>query len=136
MRNMRLELTIFVEPQGKASAKTVTKNGRTWSYTPQNTIQLEARIREAIMKQRKHFIRDVPLKLEATFYFLKAKSAPKSRLLPITRPDLDNCTKLLTDSLELYLFDNDSQITSCTVRKRYNAIPKIHFIIEEDKEDK
>jgi len=38
---MRLELTILVDPKGKARPRTVSKAGRTWTYTPKATTDLE-----------------------------------------------------------------------------------------------
>ena len=130
-----LELVIMVEPKGKARPRTVTKGGRTWTYTPPASAHLESLIREAVLKEKKYFEKGIPLKLDITFYLARPKSIPKKRLFPITKPDVSNLLKCFEDAVEKYLFANDSQLTTISMRKRYDTIPKIHLVIEEDSPD-
>lgn len=130
---MRLELTIYVEPKGKARPRVVSKGGKTWAYTPRGTSHLESLIRESILKESKYFDKGIPLKITATFYREKPKSTAKKISLPVTKPDLGNYFALLADSLEKYLYHNDSQITSALLQKRWGAPPRIHLVVEEDK---
>lgn len=132
---MRIEKTIYVEPTPKARARTiVTKGGKYHSYTPQKTAHAEALIREAVIGSG-FFDAGVPLRLEATFYRPKPKSTPKRVELPVTRPDWDNYGKLLTDALQKFIYENDSQITTALIRKRFGSPPRIVLIIEEDIEE-
>jgi len=135
-----LEATIYMEPVGKARARTVrTKGGKVMSFTPDKTAAAENLIRDKIMGLGIKFPSGVPIRMTATFF----RSRPKSRkkdLLPTTRPDLDNYVKLLTDAMEKFAYDNDSQITTLIVKKRFvdskkrfaDSTPRIHVIIEED----
>ena len=60
-----------------------------------------------------------PVALSATFYIPRPKSAPKSVIVPITRPDLDKCLRGLLDSLSNVLFRDDSQVFRVLCEKRY-----------------
>lgn len=129
---MKIEKTIMVEPVGKARARTFkTKGGEYHSYTPKKTAHSEAMIREAVIGLG-YFEAGTPIRLEATFYRVKPKSAPKRVILPSTKPDIDNYFKLLTDALEKFIYSNDSQITTAIIKKRFGSPPKIVLKLEED----
>jgi hypothetical protein len=56
---------------------------------------------------------------------LKPDSAKKQkRVHVITRPDIDNCYKSIADSLNNYLYQDDSQIVEAHIYKRYTTDPK------------
>lgn len=124
-----MKVIILVNPLGKARSRTVSKGGKTWMYTPARTTQLENAIRDKVIELREYFDKGVPLKLEATFYLEKPSTVPKKRILPVVRPDLDNLTKLLTDSLEKFVYKDDAQIVDCYTRKRYGSPPRIELCI-------
>ena len=79
-----------------------------------------------------HFVGDVPLRIEATFYRERPKHLPKRITMPVTRPDYDNYAKLLTDALEKYIYKNDSQICTALIKKRFGDPPRIELTIEVD----
>jgi len=127
-----MKITIMVEPQGKARPRMrITKSGKATVYTPSKTVHTEAMIRERMIREGK-FDRGVPLYLEATFYRERPKSLAKGITMPISRPDLDNYWKLLTDALEKFSYYNDSQITTTLVKKRFGSPPRIELILEVD----
>ena len=134
-----LEVTIYMEPVGKARARTVrTKGGKVMSFTPDKTAAAENMIRDKIMGLGVKIPSGVPIRLTATFYRSRPKSCKKLEL-PVSRPDLDNYVKLLTDAMEKFAYDNDSQITSLNVKKRYvnpdfpgPASPCIQLLLEPD----
>jgi len=130
----RIELTLPVVPRGKSRPRFTVRGGKAITYTDSKTLSLEAEIRTLILKQVGDFKfpGDVPLKLEATFYLPRPKSAPSKRLHPTGKPDGDNLIKALTDSCEHYLYERDSQLTSVTYRKRYGDPPRIEFSLEPE----
>lgn len=131
---MKIEKTIMVEPVGKARARTVmTKGGGFHSYTPKKTVHSEAMIREAVIGLG-YFEAGTPIRLEATFYRVKPKSTPKRVMLPATKPDLSNYLKTLEDALEKFIYNNDSQITTAIIKKRFGSPPRIEVKMEEDSE--
>jgi len=60
-----------------------------------------------------------PVALTATFYLPRPKSAPKSVIVPTTRPDLDKALRSVLDSLSNVLFRDDSQVYRVLCEKRY-----------------
>ena len=122
-----MKTTIYVEPVGKARPRVV---GGGVAYTPQKTAGSEALIRISIRDQQEYFDRAVPLRLVATFYRERPKSLKKNVVFPVSRPDLDNYLKLLTDALEKYIYHNDSQIVTAVVHKRFGTPPRIELELE------
>lgn len=132
---MKIETTIYVEPVAKARARAmISKGGKRYSYTPQKTAHAEAMIRDKLLELGEGFADKTPIRLEATFYRVKPKSMPKRVKLPVSRPDLDNYFKLLIDSLEKFVYANDSQITTALIKKRFGSPPRIMLKLEEDNE--
>ena len=126
-----MKITILASPKGKSRPRTVSKGGRTWTYTPSSTTHLENLIRDKVAECAEYFDADVPIKLEATFYLEKPKSVSKKRIYPAVRPDFDNLAKLLTDSLEKFVYKNDAQIVDCYIKKRYGFPPRIEVSVEK-----
>jgi Holliday junction resolvase RusA-like endonuclease len=60
-----------------------------------------------------------PLDLKVDFFRRRPKSLSKKKLWPLSRPDLSNYLKLVEDALNGLLWDDDSQIVSCVLRKVY-----------------
>ncbi len=66
----------------------------------------------------------------------KATSAIKRRqmengvILPKSKPDFDNLAYLITNALKNIVYQDDSLVTDCTIRKRYSIKPRtiIHII--------
>lgn len=136
---MKIKATIIVEPIGKARPRhRQLDNGRIIDYIPEPTRKAEwviqTMIRRVVMAKGK-FPPDVPVKMEATFYRLRPKHLPKRVAMPISRPDLDNYYKLLADSLEKFVYQNDSQITTAIIKKRFGDPPRIELLLEEDSDE-
>jgi len=126
-----MDMTILLEPMPKGRPRISTSGDRLVVYTPHGTAGAEHSIRVAVMSQEERFTSGA-LKLDATFYRVRPKSLPKKQTLPVTRPDLDNYLKLLTDALNKYLFTDDAQITTVVARKRFGDPPRIEFSIEPE----
>ncbi len=132
---MKIETTILVEPTPKARPRFgITKTGKRYTYSTQKTAHSEAMIRESVMRLGKYFPAGTPVRLEATFYRNRPKSLAKRVKLPVSRPDWDNYAKLLMDSLEKFVYANDSQITTALIKKRFGSPPRIELKLEEEGE--
>lgn len=130
---MRIETTIMLEPVAKARARTIrARSGAVFSYTPEKTAHAQNLIKDRVLKLGKYFEQGVPIRLEVTFYRQRPKSLPKRLSMPISKPDIDNYFKLLTDSLEHFLYYSDAQITTALILKRFGLPPRIELIIEDD----
>jgi len=135
-----LSCVIFVEPTAKGRPRSTVIAGHVHTYTPKRTQVAEADIKAAIRKgamKAGSFDPGMPLWVRATFFLERPKSLPKRVIYPVSKPDLDNYFKTLTDALEKYVYQNDSQIVSCVIRKRYclpRQVPRIELKILEEVE--
>ena len=107
-----------VEPRGKQRAR-VLRSGR--SYTPKETKETENLIRLFLVRENPPMYETGALSLKVYFHILKPKSVSKKRLYPSVKPDIDNLTKTIFDSLQGICFKNDSQIVDLCAYKRYAA---------------
>ena len=121
-----MKLTVLMEPIPKARARTCVKNGVVRSFTPKATADAESYIKNQLIDRHEFFARGIPLKVDLKFYITRPPSVPKKRLYPITRPDIDNYTKLVLDALNQYLFEDDSQIVELHAMKAYGQ-PRIEI---------
>lgn len=113
------------------------KTGKRYSYTPRKTDKAEWEIRETASRLiREHgMLVGVPVKVVATFYRLRPKSAPKRVTKPMTNPDLPNYFMLLADALSGLVIYDDGLVTSAVIKKRFGAPERIEIRVEEDLEE-
>ena len=72
------------------------------------------------------------IEMHLTFYMPIPKSASRIKrlqmlngvILPKTKPDFDNLAYLVTNALKKLVYLDDSQVTDCTIRKRYSDRPR------------
>jgi len=110
---------------GKARHRTVSRGGRTWSYTPKTTTDMEAAVRaafRAICAEQPHD-GPVSLKVEAMME-MPASWGPKKKMkmrgrCAMKKPDADNILKLIGDSLNTVAWRDDSQVSSSHITKRH-----------------
>jgi Holliday junction resolvase RusA-like endonuclease len=130
-----MELTIIMQPRAKARARTVRHGGKVITFTPESTVHAENLIRDAVITRpassNNFFEAPTPIRLEATFY--RTHPISVRREMPTTKPDIDNYYKLCADALEGFLYDNDSQVTTAVIKKRYGYPPRVVINIAEDK---
>lgn len=62
--------------------------------------------------------RDTPIRVVATFMFVKPPSA-KTRRFPTVKPDLDKLTRALLDALIGVAYEDDAQVTQLRIEKLY-----------------
>ena len=127
------------EPTAKGRPR-FTKRGHT--YTPKKTKDYEDSIEKQLIEQgAKPFTKEIPLRVEATFYKGYLKSWTKAELfqvkdgslLPVRRPDLDNYVKGILDGANGLLWHDDSQIVDLILCKRYDETPRVEIKVSEIK---
>lgn len=64
-------------------------------------------------------INEGPVKVKLLFEFHRPKSAPRSRMRPSVRPDIDKLARAALDALTGVLFRDDSQVVSLSAHKFY-----------------
>lgn len=127
------------EPVAKGRPR-FTRRGHT--YTPKKTADYENHIKRQLIGQgAEPFGKEVPLKVEVTFYKGHLKSWTKKQvfqaedgsLLPVKRPDLDNYVKAILDGANEILWHDDSQIVDLLLYKRYDKTPRVEIKVSEIK---
>lgn len=138
---MTVSFVVYGEPQGKARARTVQRDGKTHTHTPENTVMYENLIKMEYRAQcGKRYSDDAQLVMAVTAYMGIPKSRPKSwkiraacgEIRPIKRPDGDNILKVVADALNDVAYREDSQIVDASISKRYtDEQPRVVVYISE-----
>ncbi len=130
-----------MEPVPKARARIVRgssckycPHNKVHSYIPYNTTKAEAFIRSCLPQHHQYYPKGTALSVEINLFLTRPSSCSKKRKLPCVRGDVDNYIKLVLDALKGEVFDDDGQITTCLIRKRYSSLPHIDVNIKEDED--
>jgi Holliday junction resolvase RusA-like endonuclease len=134
---MTLSFTIPGVPVAKGRPKFARRGKFVTAYTPAKTRHAEETLAARAMEFRPPEPLFVPLALDVIFFFPIPESWPKwkrdralsSVVYHDTKPDLDNCLKLLKDALNAVFWLDDKQIWYAVASKRYGAVPRIEVII-------
>ena len=104
------------------------------AYTPKETVNYETFVKMLYLEQhagKKPF--EGPVSMLISAFYQIPKSASKIRreamarhhILPTTRPDIDNITKIIMDALAGVAYQDDKQVTFCAINKLYSHEPKV-----------
>jgi Holliday junction resolvase RusA-like endonuclease len=110
----------------------MTKTGHT--YNPTTTRAAEKLLKEFFsLRKKRNMPWSGPLGVTLTFFFSRPGTR-KSDLHHVTRPDLDNLIKLVLDSGNGLLWEDDKQIVFLEAAKHYCSTegdPGIEITVEE-----
>jgi Holliday junction resolvase RusA-like endonuclease len=132
---MTIEFTVPGRPVPMARPR-VTARG---TYTPKRCRDYKTAVAiaaKAAMRGKKPLEGAVHIILQ--FTFLIPKSWPKVKRLNgglvghTSRPDWDNLSKSVTDALIGIVYNDDSQIVSASVEKRYGDDEGVRVVVEEE----
>lgn len=135
---------IFVVPgpmRGKQRPRATTIAGRARMFTPSSTVNAEAHVKQCCIQQIGQPVLDGAVTLDVTLDVAIPASWPKKRraaalageIRPTSKPDIDNCLKLIADALNGIAWRDDSQIVGVRVRKIYaDAARTIITIASQD----
>ena len=131
-----IKFTIPGKPKGKGRPRFTGKR----TYTPKATADYEKMIRCEYIRQvgRRDPI-EGPVIAEISCYYQIPKGDSKAKRkakvageIPATgKPDLDNVAKAVLDSLNGLAFEDDAQVISLLVTKRYAEVGRIDVTIKE-----
>lgn len=137
---MKVCFSILGEPQGKGRPRFVRNSTYVRTYTPEKTATYENLVKLEYERQcgGARFRDDecVELIINAFYGIPKSTSKRKRELMlgeairPIKKPDVDNVTKIIADSLNNIAYKDDAQIVDSTVRKFYSDMPRVQVIIQ------
>lgn len=135
---MIYEFEVPGEIVGKARPRMNTRTGR--AYTPTKTKLYEYALRQWFCMNYPNFKQiENRIKVTIVAYFDIPKSTGKKKetemlnqsISPTKKPDIDNITKIVLDSMNKFAFKDDTQVTKLEVEKKYATEPKIYVKIEE-----
>ena len=130
---------IVVEGKIKGKARPRVYNGR--AITPKDTINYENWVKLCYQQQGgKHL--EGPIRARVIAYYKVPKSYTKKRVqairegleYPCKTPDIDNCIKIILDSLNGIAYSDDKQVVEITAIKRWTeGTERVEFELEEIK---
>jgi len=128
----KIEFTVYGRSVPMARPRVVRgKDGRSHTFNPQNCTDWKQSIALQALPHRPKELLKGALEIDCVFYLLKPKSAPKKRLYPTGKPDIENYSKALLDALEGIMYANDSQIVTLRALKAYDDPPRVVVILKE-----
>lgn len=137
---MRVIFTIPGEPQGKGRPRFARAGSYVRTYTPDKTAAYENLVKLEYERQcKERFPDNAMLDMRIVAYYGVPKSASKKKrramlsneIRPTKKPDMDNITKVIADSLNQVAYKDDTQIVDAQVRKFYSEDPRVVVIIQE-----
>lgn len=134
---MTVHFTVPGKPMGKQRPRFNSRTRTT--YTPEETLTYEEEVQWAYRMAPKAKMLKGNIKAEIVAYYPIPKSTSKKQradmiegfLLPTKKPDTDNIAKIILDSLNGIAYDDDSQVVSLLVLKRYAENPRVEVRLEE-----
>lgn len=126
---------VLGKPQGKARPRI----GKFGAYTPQKTVLYENTVKNTFKEQFPNFepfTGEIKVCINAVFEVPKSYSKKKrEQLLQGTgythKPDADNISKIILDSLNGLAYVDDSQVTCLLVFKEYGYENKVIVELQE-----
>ena len=127
--------------RGKQRPRFNSKARRT--YTPQDTVNYENWVKLCYQQQDGRHL-EGPVVAEIIAYYKIPKSYSKYKQLdcklgnlrPTKKPDIDNCIKVILDSLNGIAYKDDSQIVEVVASKKWTAEnERVEFTLREISED-
>lgn len=136
-------ITFIVD--GTAVPKQRPRLGGRTAYTPKKTRDYEERVREAFRSSYYGFVpvfmKGIPVKacieiiqqIPKSWSNSKTIKAERGEIVPTSRNgDVDNIAKSILDALNGLVYEDDCQVTTLMVVKRYGADPYAVVRFEED----
>ena len=125
---MRVSIILPMEPRGKQRPRMATKGKFTRAYTPKETREWteDARLHLKKLWSLAPFTKGVPVGIKIIAVHsrpqrLLRKRDPEGRIWKTSKPDADNITKILLDSLNGIAWDDDCQVCDEQTLKYYAA---------------
>ena len=126
---MQYELLFRIQPYPKGRPR-ATRTGQI--YTPEKTREAEKELKLLMRSYWKWGPLTAPLYVECTFTYAYPKSMTKKKrqsAIPL-RDDTDNLFKLVADSGNEIIWQDDKQIVELRARKCYGETSSVRLIVE------
>ena len=138
MENKTINFIIEGKPIAKQSVKFARSGMR---YTPKHITEYLNWVKLSFVQAYKNFtLFETPLRVELDVSFEIPKSFSKKKksealegiLKPVVKPDCDNISKNILDSLNGLVWVDDKQVTELIVKKKYSLKSFVIVKIEPD----
>ena len=142
-----VKFVVYGEPQGKGRPRFGVRYSKAAQKafvsvrTPDKTVAYENLVRLEYGFQTGNLRFDDTAQLDMrilAFYGIPKSASKKKRemmlngmIRPMKKPDFDNVTKAIADSLNQIAYKDDTQIVDCQCRKFYSENPRVEVIIQE-----
>lgn len=138
MKKDSIHFEVPMVPIGKGRPKFSTFGGHVRAITPSKTRNAEGTIKLfAEQAMAGHDLIQGPVHLEIIAIFPVPASYSKAKrqaclmgdIFPTKKPDIDNIEKLVCDSLNTVVFEDDVQVVRTSARKIYGEKPRLIITI-------
>jgi Holliday junction resolvase RusA-like endonuclease len=85
---------------------------------------------QELTPNRPMFGHHVPVRVMATFVFVRPPTAPKKRTEHVVKPDVDKLLRAVFDSLSGVAISDDAQIVQVFAKKEYGPEAYVRIVIE------
>ena len=133
-----IRFTVPGQPVAKGRPKAARRGNFITMYTPEKTASYEnlVKVKAEEAMQGRGLIEDA-VHVEVRLYVCipdswskkKKADALASRIVPTSKPDLDNCIKGIFDAMNGVVFADDKQVTDLYVAKRYSDKPRAEIYL-------
>lgn len=137
-----LHFTVLGDAVGQGRPRFSTAGGFVKTYDPKKSREEKATVRlmaqQAMAEQGWSYPSpDMPISIEIVSYRGVAKSrqrwyveaAKLGLVVPLNKPDADNCEKLYMDAMNGVVYPDDKQIYRITLEKRYAEQPRTEVTV-------
>lgn len=137
-----LKFTVLGDPVGQGRPRFTTIGGHVKAYDTKESRNEKAVVRlaaqQAMEKQSWTFpSSDMPIKVEIISYRKAPKSAQRwfneaglhGDIVPLTKPDTDNISKLYLDAMNSVVYPDDKQVYDLRICKAYSEQPRTEVVV-------
>ena len=134
-----MQITIEGKPEPQLRPRATRIGNSIRLYDPKTTTDYKNLVKWTAKQQWKQKPLECPLVVELDIYRQIPKSTSKKRrklknervIRPVVKPDIDNYSKGILDSLNGIVYKDDSQVVSLIANKYYSDNPRVEINISE-----
>ena len=134
-----MQITIEGKPEPQLRPRATRIGNSIRLYDPKTTTDYKNLVKWTAKQQWKQKPLECPLVVELDIYRQIPKSTSKKRrklknervIRPVVKPDIDNYSKGILDSLNGIVYKDDSQVVSLIANKYYSDNPRVEINVSE-----
>ena len=135
----QVKFTVYGEPKGKARPRFARVGNHVRTYSTQETVNYESYIKMSYLNEvgRKKLQGPICAVIEGIFPVPKSESKKRKQMMlsneikHTKKIDCDNLAKTILDALNGIAYDDDKQICTLLVKKKYGEEPCVNVLLKE-----